>query len=244
MQETIINLSIWILALPLISYLVQIFFGKKLPRQGDVVATGFLTVAFGMAVYIFMHFIGQFDSNLSYNWSFTWLNLGKEWSINLGITVDNITAVMLVVVTLISLLVHLFSIGYMHGDDRYPTYFGYLGIFTFSMLGIVLSDNLFSIYMFWELVGLSSYLLIGYWFHKKSAAAASTKAFVTNRIGDVGMWLGILILWSQFHTVNLNEIFANIKAGQFGLSEAWLTAAGILLFMGCAHQDRIGILPE
>lgn len=237
MQDTIINLSIWILLLPLISFAVQTFFGKKLPRQGDVFATGFLAVTLAIALYVFSHFLSQFDSKLVYHWSFSWLNLGKDWTINFGITVDNVTAVMLIVVTLISFLVHLFSIGYMHGDERYKTYFGYLGLFTFSMLGIVLSDNLLSIYMFWELVGLSSYLLIGYWFQKKSAAAASTKAFITNRIGDVGMWLGIIILWSQFHTVNLNEIFANIKAGQFGLSEAWLTAAGVLLFMGCVGKS-------
>ncbi len=238
MQETIINLSIWILFLPVISYLVQIAFGKKfLPRQGDFIATSFLGVALAFAVYIFAHFFSTGDPNLAYHWSFTWLNLGKEWSINLGITIDNMTAVMLVIVTLISFLVHLFSIGYMHDDSRYATYFGYLGIFTFSMLGIVLSDNLFSIYIFWELVGLSSYLLIGFWFHKDSAAKASTKAFVTNRIGDVGMWLGILIIWSQFHTVNLNEVFEHIKAGHFGLSETWLTAAGILLFMGCVGKS-------
>lgn len=237
MQETIIQLALAVLILPLVSYLVQIFAGKRLPRQGDWLATGFLGAAFLIALYIAIHFLSAFDQTLSYNLNFQWLNLGKEWSIQLGVKVDNLAAITLAMVTLISFLVHLYSIAYMHDDDRYATYFGYLGLFTFSMLGIVLSDNLFSMYMFWELVGLSSYLLIGFWFRKKEAAAASTKAFVVNRIGDIGMWLGILILWSQFYTVNLDEIIAGIQNGQFTLSNTWLTIGGILLFMGAVGKS-------
>jgi len=237
MQETIIQLALAVLILPLVSYLVQIFAGKRLPRQGDWLATGFLGAAFLIALYIAIHFLSAFDQTLSYNLNFQWLNLGKEWSIQLGVKVDNLAAITLAMVTLISFLVHLYSIAYMHDDDRYATYFGYLGLFTFSMLGIVLSDNLFSMYMFWELVGLSSYLLIGFWFQKKEAAAASTKAFVVNRIGDIGMWLGILILWSQFYTVNLDEIIAGIQNGQFTLSNTWLTIGGILLFMGAVGKS-------
>ncbi|MCA0444795.1 MAG: NADH-quinone oxidoreductase subunit L [Bacteroidetes bacterium] len=237
MQETIIQLALAVLILPLVSYLVQIFAGKRLPRQGDWLATGFLGAAFLIALYIAIHFLSAFDQTLSYNLNFQWLNLGKEWSIQLGVKVDNLAAITLAMVTLISFLVHLYSIAYMHDDSRYATYFGYLGLFTFSMLGIVLSDNLFSMYMFWELVGLSSYLLIGFWFQKKEAAAASTKAFVVNRIGDIGMWLGILILWSQFYTVNLDEIIAGIQNGQFTLSNTWLTIGGILLFMGAVGKS-------
>jgi len=236
-QETLIQAAIAVLLLPLVSYLVQLAAGKRLPRQGDWLATGFLGLAFVLALTIALHFITAFDQTLVYSANFQWLNLGKDWSIQIGLKLDNLSAVTLAMVTLISFLVHLFSIAYLHDDDRYSTYFGYLGLFTFSMLGIVLSDNLFSMYMFWELVGLSSYLLIGFWFHKKEAAAASTKAFVTNRIGDIGMWLGILILWSQFYTVNLDEIASGIQNGQFTLSTGWLTLGGILLFMGAVGKS-------
>jgi len=155
----------------------------------------------------------------------------------MGVVIDNLTSIMLAMVTLISLLVHLYSTGYMAGDKNYGRYFAFLGIFTFSMLGIVLSDNLFSIYIFWELVGLSSYLLIGFFFEKQSAADAQKKAFLANRVGDIGMWLGILILYSQFHTFSFEQIYANLAAGKFGLSNGWLTAAGILLFMGCVGKS-------
>lgn len=236
-QETLIQAAIAVLLLPLVSYLVQLAAGRRLPRQGDWLATGFLGLAFVLALTIALHFLSAFDQTLVYSANFQWLNLGKDWSIQIGLKLDNLSAVTLAMVTLISFLVHLFSIAYLHDDDRYATYFGYLGLFTFSMLGIVLSDNLFSMYMFWELVGLSSYLLIGFWFHKKEAAAASTKAFVTNRIGDIGMWLGILILWSQFYTVNLDEIASGIQNGQFTLSTGWLTLGGILLFMGAVGKS-------
>ena len=145
---------------------------------------------------------------------------------------------MLFVVNLISMLVHLFSIAYMKGDKRYTRYFAYLGIFTFSMLGIVLTDNLLMMYIFWELVGLSSYLLIGFWYEKKSASDASKKAFLTNRIGDIGMFLGILILFTNYHSFSFDYIYSQIAAGviPFG-SEAWLTAAGILIFMGAVGKS-------
>ena len=131
---------------------------------------------------------------------FTWITMGGAPSsdlikIDLGIKIDNLTVLMLFVVNLISALVHYFSIEYMHGDKKYTRYFAYLGVFTFSMLGIVLTHNLLMMYIFWELVGLSSFLLIGFWFEKKSASDAAKKAFIVNRIGDIGMFLGILIIF-------------------------------------------------
>ncbi len=183
-----------------------------------------------------------YDPAFRLAWDFTWIDLGNvpgvgPLQIKMGIVIDNLTSIMLAMVTLISLLVHLYSTGYMAGDKNYGRYFAFLGIFTFSMLGIVLSDNLFSIYIFWELVGLSSYLLIGFFFEKESAADAQKKAFLANRVGDIGMWLGILILYSQFHTFSFSEIYANLAAGKFAMSHAWLTAAGILLFMGCVGKS-------
>jgi NADH-quinone oxidoreductase subunit L len=152
--------------------------------------------------------------------------------------IDNITVIMLFVVNLISMLVHYFSIEYMHGDKRYTRYFAYLGLFTFSMLGIVLSNNLLGIYIFWELVGLSSYLLIGFWFEKDSASDAGKKAFLTNRVGDIGMFLGILILFTTYGTFNFDKIFSGIASGVMPFeSAAWLTAAGILVFLGAVGKS-------
>ena len=175
--------------------------------------------------------------------AFNWFTIGNEpfgstINFELGIKIDNITALMLFVVNLISMLVHIFSIAYMKGDKRYTRYFAYLGIFTFSMLGIVLTHNLLMMYIFWELVGLSSYLLIGFWFEKPSAANASKKAFLVNRIGDIGMFLGILILFTNYHTFTFDVIFAQIKSGvlPFG-SYAWLTASGILIFLGAVGKS-------
>jgi NADH-quinone oxidoreductase subunit L len=230
----LIQYSIYILLLPLLSFAVQIFFGKKLPRQGDFLATSLVGVSLGLSLYVAFSALGQ--DNFQQEWSFTWANLGTM-EIKLGILLDKITAVMLIVVTGISFLVHVFSIGYMAGEPRYERYFGYLGIFTFSMLGIVLSNNLFAIYCFWELVGLSSYLLIGFYFERDSAAAAQKKAFMLNRVGDIGFWIGILILFAQFQTFNYQEIYQNIGEGKFTWGEGWLTVAGVLLFMGCVGKS-------
>lgn len=230
----LIQYSIYILLLPLLSFAVQIFFGKKLPRNGDFVATAMIAGSLGLSLYVAFSALGQ--ENFQQEWNFTWANLGTM-EIKLGILIDKITAVMLIVVTGISFLVHVFSIGYMAGEPRYEQYFGYLGIFTFSMLGIVLSNNLFAIYCFWELVGLSSFLLIGFYFERDSAAAAQKKAFMLNRVGDIGFWLGILILFAQFQTFNYQEIYQNIGEGKFTWGEGWLTIAGVLLFMGCVGKS-------
>ncbi len=242
-MHSLIQLSIVVLLLPLLSFVILIFFNRRLPRRGDFVGVGILGTAFALSAYIFWTVIVQtYDPAFRVAWDFTWIDLGQvpgigPLQIKMGIVIDNLTAIMLAMVTLISLLVHLYSTGYMAGDKNYGRYFAFLGIFTFSMLGIVLSDNLFSIYIFWELVGLSSYLLIGFFFEKDSAADAQKKAFLANRVGDIGMWLGILILYSQFHTFSFTEIYANLAAGKFALSNAWLTAAGLLLFMGCVGKS-------
>ncbi len=242
-MDTLIQFSIIALLLPLVSFVFLIFTNKKLPREGDFIAAGAVGVSLILSLYIFFQVVvGEYNPDYSLTWNFTWIDFGDvpgvgPLQIKMGILIDNLTAIMLVVVNLISFLVHVFSMGYMAGDKYYGRFFAYLGIFTFSMLGIVLADNLLAIYIFWELVGLSSYLLIGFFFEKDSAANAQKKAFMTNRIGDIGMWLGILILYSQFHTFGYEEIFQGIQDGRFTMSEGWLTAAGILLFCGCIGKS-------
>ncbi len=168
--------------------------------------------------------------------------IGIGYTVTLGVLADNLASIMLVVVTLVSLLVHLFSSEYMrepsmHGG-RFNRYYAFLGLFTFSMLGIVIANNLLMIYIFWELVGLSSYLLIGYWHERPGPGYASRKAFITNRVGDIGMFAGIMILYTQFGTFQLTTIFDTIAAGALPFnSELWLTIAGILLFCGAIGKS-------
>ena len=230
------QLPLVILLLPLLAFVVIIFLGKKLPRQGDWLATGLMGLAFGLSLFLLItKLTGHADETFSN--SFTWVVVGSQ-TINFGIMIDNLAAVMLLVVTLVSLLVHIFSMGYMKDDVRYSRYFAMLGLFSFSMLGIVLTNNILLMYIFWELVGISSYLLIGHWYEKKSASNAANKAFIVNRVGDFGMFIGILILFFSFSSFSFEIIFSSIEAGQlpFG-SEGWLTAAGVLIFCGAVGKS-------
>lgn len=227
--------SLIILFLPLLSFVIQIFVGKRLPRKGDVIATGLVGITLLLSIAMFaMSFFIQKDPAFPYHPHFEWLTIG-DFTIKLGFYLDNMTIVMLLMVAIISSMVHLYSIGYMEGDPRYSRYFGFLGLFTFSMNGIVLSNNFFMTYIFWELVGLSSYLLIGFWFEKKSASDAGKKAFIVNRVGDVGMWIGLMILFATLGTWSYVDVFESIHAGM--LHGGLLTAAGILIFMGAVGKS-------
>ena len=183
---------------------------------------------------MFIGMLFSYDPGFHVESSFTWLSLGA-FQIQLGFLIDNITIVMLLVVALISTMSHIFSIKYMEGDPHYSRFYAYLSLFTFSMNGIVLSNNLMLLYMSWELVGLSSYLLIGFWFEKQSAADAGIKAFLTNRVGDIGFFIGIMLLFTAFGSVLYSDIFYGISQG--GLSGTMLTLAGIGLFIGAMGKS-------
>src|SRR6185369_9231579 len=137
--------------------------------------------------------------------SLEWLRLGG-FSLSLGFKFDDLAALMLCIVGVVGLCVHVFSLGYMKDDGAKARFFGGLSIFMFSMIGIVLADNLFMIFIFWELVGFSSYLLINHYYEKQSAADASKKAFIVNRVGDFGFLLGIIWCYYTFQTTNLTEL--------------------------------------
>lgn len=240
-ESLFITLSIIILFLPLLGFSVVVLFGKRIQKL-YLFEVAAISLTFLLSVVV-MYFKLAYYLEKDIIASFNWITMGAAplsgvVNIELGIKLDNVTVIMLFVVNLISMLVHIFSIEYMRGDKRYNRYFSYLGIFTFSMLGIVLTHNLLMMYIFWELVGLSSYLLIGHWFEKKSAADAAKKAFIVNRIGDIGMFLGILILFTHYKTFTFDTIFAQIAQGNLPFnSEAWLTAAGILVFMGAVGKS-------
>jgi len=242
-----IKLALLILFLPLLSFVLQIFFGRRYEdKKGEWVSVGLVFTTLIMALVMLGLMLSKSDPGFSLEVHQSWLDLGV-FKIDLGIFIDNITVIMLVVVALISSLVHLYSTAYMAGDVRYSRYFGFLGIFTFSMNGIVLANSLFMIYIFWELVGLSSYLLIGHWWEKESAANASKKAFITNRIGDIGMFTGMLIIATVLGTFNFQLIGERIHDGMWAANAGMLfggiephkllTFAGVLVFMGAVGKS-------
>jgi NADH-quinone oxidoreductase subunit L len=221
--------------LPLLSFFINIAVGKRLPRKGDWLCLGTIAIGLAMSIGIFYEVFRAYDPNFRYHFVFPWLTVGDRAVFNTGILIDNVTAVMLVVVTGVSTLVHLYSIGYMHGDPRYSRFFAYLSIFSFSMLGLVLAESFFFIYIFWELVGLSSYLLIGFWFEKKSASDAGKKAFIVNRVGDFGFLIGILIIYATCGVLGYNQVFLAIGEGK--LSGTLLTLTGIAIFCGAIGKS-------
>ncbi len=231
MMETNLLYSFLILFLPLVSFVYQIFFGKILGRNTHFVSIGLIGTIFYLSVTFLLQSIDKGYGKIL-DVSAIWFS-STDFSISLGILVDNITSIMLCVVSFISLLVHIYSTEYMKDDPRYSRYFGFLGIFTFSMNGIVLADSLIMMYVFWELVGLSSYLLIGFWFEKDSAANACKKAFLTNRVGDIGMFIGMMILFFSVGTFNINELIYGTKS----MNAELLTVAGLLVFMGAIGKS-------
>jgi len=237
----LINISIATLLLPLMGFAILIFFGSKFPKIYRL-EVGIMTFSLFLSILLMFSKLTTHlhtDIIFAFDWiKFVAMPLVGDVNIELGIKIDNITAIMLFVVNLISCLVHVYSIAYMKGDKLYTRYFAYLGLFTFSMIGIVITHNLLMMYIFWELVGLSSYLLIGFWFEKKSAADAGKKAFLVNRVGDLGMFAGILILFTNYKTFTFDAIYQQISMGNLPFeSTAWLTAAGILIFMGAVGKS-------
>ena len=225
-------LVIWLL--PLLAFVIQIFVGKRLPRRGDWISVSAIGISFILSVVLFVQLLLQGDPAFSLSDTVKWIDIG-QFKIVMGISLDSLAIVMLLVVSTVSFVVHVYSVGYMDGDPIYNRFFAYLSLFSFSMLGLVLWDNLFGIYIMWELVGICSYLLIGYYFEKDSAANAGKKAFITNRIGDFGFLIGILIVFTSLGTFNLHEIHDGIAAGT--LNGSLLTAAGILLFCGAIGKS-------
>ena len=163
-----------------------------------------------------------------------WLTIG-DVQLTAGFEINPLNALMLVVVSLVSFLVHTYSKGYMHGDDRFHIFYAYLGLFTFAMLGLVMSPNLLQTYIFWELVGLGSFLLIGFWFYKEEAKAAAKKAFIMTRIGDVGLLIGMILLFWQVGSLEYDEIFRAVEEGT--LSSGMITLTALLIFIGAVGKS-------
>ncbi|MDA9104586.1 NADH-quinone oxidoreductase subunit L [Candidatus Pelagibacter ubique] len=227
--------------LPLIASITSGFFGKYLgDRNSEIVTSLFVSISALFSIVLFYQVIvNGYENNVVVA---TWINSGTL-DVNWSIKVDALSSVMLVVVTLVSALVHIYSIGYMSHDPHKPRFMAYLSLFTFSMLTLVTSDNFLQLFFGWEGVGLCSYFLIGFWFKKETANAAAIKAFVVNRVGDFGFALGIFLIFYLFGTVNYVEVFNQIpqivekKLLFLGMNVGAIDLICILLFIGAMGKS-------
>ncbi len=232
-----------IVLLPLTAFVVQVFFGKRLPRQGDWVSILAIAGSLFLAFPIFTAFLST--GNLHDTLQTTWMSLPiqvsghggmSSFDIVIGTLVNNLTAIMLFMVTLCATLIHIFASSYMHGEPRYHLFFAYISLFSAAMLGLVVSDNLLTFFICWEIMGLCSYSLIGFYYEKPSANVASLKAFMTTRVGDCCFFLGICGLYFLFGTSNFEQIYQNLAmpelAGRTILGMPALAFIGFMLMMG------------
>ncbi|MDE3182444.1 MAG: NADH-quinone oxidoreductase subunit L [Bacteroidota bacterium] len=241
--------------LPLAGFVLLGLFGRKyFKNSSGIIGTILLLASALLAIYTaYQYFFQVGKVNGFYQkiipFQYTWLQFSEGVSINMGALIDPISVMMLVVITFVSLMVHIYSLGYMKGEERFSTYYSFLGLFTFSMLGLVMSSNIFQIYIFWELVGISSFLLIGFYYEKPSAVAACKKAFIVTRFADLGFLIGILILSFYSGTLDFNTLIerltspdssqfqAAIASSFLGMSA--LTWGMVLVFMGGAGKSAM-----
>lgn len=244
-----------ILIFPLVSFVFLSLFGKRInPAISGLIGTLFLILTAILSLYVAYGYFFEFG-NQSGNYvantvtKFHWLQFNENLSVDLGIVLDPISVMMLIVVSFISAMVHIYSINYMHGEERYTIYYAYLSLFTFSMLGLVVAVNLFQMYIFWELVGISSFLLIGFYYDKPSAIEAAKKAFIVTRFADLGLLIGILMLSYGAKTLDFDTLISrlttsgspyllSLKSCSFlGLSV--LSWGLLLVFMGGAGKSAM-----
>lgn len=221
MTDTLIYWALTAALLPIFSCLVAYSFARRFGGLIPVMCSIFSLCATVAATFVFIQIWNQHP--VKYDW--LWFAMGKN-TINIQLHLSNLSALMMVVVTLISFLVHLYSMGYMADDAHQPRYFAMLGFFTFSMLGVVLAGNLLQLFFCWELMGFSSYMLIGHWRQRKEAAAAGFKAFVMNRIGDMGLLITLMIIWTNLSTLEIDALTA------VDMGEPWIMWAGIFTVVG------------
>lgn len=223
----------WLLFLfPLLGAVINLVFGRRLGRNAGWVATGAVTLAFGVAVALLLGLVGRPPEELHAEVTlWNWITLGS-FQVEFAMLIDPLSITMALVVTGVSALIHLYSVSYMEHDERVVRYFVYLNFFVLMMLILVMANNFLMMYVGWEGVGLASYLLIGFWFAKPSAADAGKKAFLVNRIGDVGLALAIMLIWTTIGTLN----FRAVSEQAIGL-QAVATTVGLLLLLAATGKS-------
>jgi NADH-quinone oxidoreductase subunit L len=226
--------------LPLFAFAMIVFFTRWREKLSAGISIGSIAIGWVLSIVVMIQVLAHHgEQALRIEQAFDIINF-EGFRLELGTLLDPLTAMMLIVVTTVALMVQIYSLGYMHGDPRFSRYFAYLSLFTFSMLGLVVANNFFEIFIFWELVGLTSYLLIGFWFEKKSASDAGKKAFITTKVGDLGFLLGLMIMGMPvaiggLGTFNYGEVFGMVEGG--AISGGLLTALAILIFCGAVGKS-------
>lgn len=223
----------WIIpALSAGAFCVIVFFGRFLPLRGSIVSIAAISIGFLLFWFVLADLL---SGDLAYrHYTINWITVGST-NITWGILVDRLSLVMLGLITFVSLLVQVYSLEYMKGDPRLGWYFSVHALFAAAMLTLVLADNLLFLYFAWELVGLGSYLLIGFWYEKRSAAEAAKKAFITTRIGDVGLLIGLILLFKATGSFEIKEIFGAAQSGDIG--SLTLNISMILIFLGAMGKS-------
>ncbi len=259
--QTLVTMALAIVLVPLLGAITQIFVGRKLPKGGDWLAQACIVTSAILSITLFVKLVaGPWDPNFAFHsvdhgLSWTWIKL-FDVDITVGILFDNLSVTMLAMVTIIASCIFFFSAGYMKGDRYYSRFFAYLCYFCFAMLGLIVVDNLLFLFVFWELVGVGSYLLIGFFFYEETPPIAAMKAFMTNRVGDVLFMLGLVLAWQLTGTLSYREMFEVIASGAFPVAETagglethavytWLgltnhgmlTLSGILIFCGAISKS-------
>ncbi|HUU12985.1 MAG TPA: NADH-quinone oxidoreductase subunit L [Terriglobia bacterium] len=238
---------IWLIPLlPALGAAIQFFWGRKLSNQAvSLVSVGLPGISFLWALGCFFQLL-RLDGTAFTKVMYTWLPAGAfrltdgtlgNLTADVGFQLDALSAVMMLVVTGIGFLIHIYSIGYMGHEGGYYRFFGYMNLFMFSMLVLVLADNYLMMFVGWEGVGLCSYLLIGFYFHRKSASDAGKKAFIVNRIGDAGFLLGVMLMVVTFGSVNFLQVSEAARSGRFAVGDGVITAICILLFIGATGKS-------
>ena len=231
-------LDLWLIPIwPLLGFLLNGFFGRRLGKP-TVVKIGCGTVGLSLlaSVKAVWELLGlPHDARRVEQVVAPWIGVGSfqaDW----GLLLDPLSAVMILVVSGVGFLIHVYAVGYMHDDADFPRFFTYLNLFTFSMLMLVLANNYLLLYVFWEAVGLCSYLLIGFWFERPSAAEAGKKAFIVNRVGDFGFGLGVMLLWTTSGTLQYAQVFEAAPA-RLAVGGGLVTAITLLLFLGATGKS-------
>lgn len=221
----------WIIPVfPLLSFIALLILPNSWKQKCAYISSSLIGLSFILAIVVLVDRL----KNETFKSEFTWLEIG-QWQLTVGFEINQLNAMMLVIVTLISLLVHMYSKGYMNNEERLPVYYAYLGLFTFAMLGLVISPNLLQTYIFWELVGVGSFLLIGFYFYKETARQAAKKAFIITRIGDIGFFIGMILLFWNVGSFEYDEIFAAVENGEVALG--MVTLCSILIFIGAMGKS-------
>ncbi|EHQ29934.1 NADH-quinone oxidoreductase subunit L [Mucilaginibacter paludis] len=229
-----VQLAIIAAVVPFAACLINLLFVPKQSKISGGVSTLAIIISLTLAGFVFSQIWNQASVQIHQQW----FVIGSI-RVQAGIWLNNLSVLMLLLVSAIALPVHIYSMAYMKGDERYTRYFMYLSFFCFAMLALVIMDSLLLLYAFWELVGFASYLLIGFWFTREKAVQANKKAFIMNRIGDVGLLIGILLLYSHYHTFDMVQLFSgsNPLASAKGVDAAWLTLPGICFLCGAIAKS-------